>query len=208
MAAVIQILREEHRNIGRLLGALERQIDIFDEGERPDYDVIVGVADYFLDYPDRCHHPKEDRLLRRMVEIEPGAVAQIGDLAGAHLGLHQRALRFRGMLTMLLGETDVPRAAVVGRSRDFVDAQWAHMRMEEAYFLPLAEQLLGAADWAAIEADLLERKDPVFGGRVEAMFKTLSDRLLAWEAEDDREARRRRQRRSPSFSSKRPDAGR
>jgi len=186
MAAMIEALREEHRNIGRLLRALGRQIDIFDEGGRPDYDVIVGVADYFLDYPDRCHHPKEDRVLQQMLEIEPGVAAQTGDLAAAHRALHQKALRFREMLTMLLGDTDIPRIAVVDRSRDFIDAQWEHMRMEEDRFLPLAEQLLGATDWAVVEKDLSMRNDPVFGGRVEAMFKTLSERLLAWEAEGDR----------------------
>lgn len=208
MAALIDALREEHRNIGRLLRALERQIDVFDEGGRPDYDVIVGVADYFLDYPDRCHHPKEDRVLRQMLEIEPGIAAQMGDLASAHQALHQKALRFREMLTLLLSDTDVPRTAVVDRSRDFIDAQWEHMRMEEERFLPLAEKLLRATDWAAIERDLSMRSDPVFGGRVEAMFKTLSERLLAWEAEDGREARRRRERRSRPFSPKRPESRR
>ena len=57
---VVDTLREEHRNIARLLRALEHQVAIFSNADAPDYDVIVGVADYFLDYPDRCHHPKED----------------------------------------------------------------------------------------------------------------------------------------------------
>ncbi len=202
MVALIDTLREEHRNIGRLLRALDRQIDIFDEGGRPDYDVVVGVADYFLDYPDRCHHPKEDRVLRQMGEVEPSAVAQMGDLAGAHRALHEKALLFRDILTMLLGDTDVPRAEVVDRSREFIDAQWEHMRMEEERFLPLAEKLLDAPDWAVIEKDLSMRRDPVFGDRVEALYKTLSERLLAWEAEDGREARRRRERRSRPFAPK------
>ena len=204
MAGLTDVLREEHTNIGRLLRALERQVDIFAEGGSPDYDVIVGVADYFLDYPDRCHHPKEDRVFRRMAEIEPGAAAKVGDLMGAHRVLHQQALSFRQALTMLLGETDIPRASVVDRAQDFARAQWEHIRMEEEHFLPVAEQLLSAADWTAIEAELSARQDPVFGGRVESVFKTLSERLLAWEAEDDREARRRRERRSRPISSKRP----
>jgi hypothetical protein len=57
---------------------------------------------------------------------------------------------------------------------------------EEASFLPLAERLLEPEDWRAIEAELTTRADPVFGDRVETVFRTLSERLLAWEAEDER----------------------
>lgn len=200
MTALIDVLRQEHSNIGRLLRALERQIDVFAEDGSPDYDVILGVADYFLDYPDRRHHPKEDRVFQRMVALQPAAAAKVGDLTGAHQALHQQALSFREALTMLLGDTDIPRAAVVDRARRFVRAQWEHIRMEEELFFPMAEQLLGPTDWAAIETDLSTRDDPLFGNRIDSMFKTLSERLLAWEAEDNREGRRRRERRSRSFS--------
>ena len=60
MAAVIEVLREEHRNIGRVLRELEYQIEAFAKEEPTNCDVVVSVAEYFLGYPDRCHHPKED----------------------------------------------------------------------------------------------------------------------------------------------------
>jgi hemerythrin-like domain-containing protein len=36
MTYVIEILRQEHRNIERLLWVLERELSLFDRGERPD----------------------------------------------------------------------------------------------------------------------------------------------------------------------------
>ena|SRR5579872_3131343 len=180
---MIEVLREEHRNIGRLLRALDHQIDVFAAAEAPDYDVIVGVADYFLDYPDRCHHPKEDLIISRLREAHPAAAAKVGDLSGEHKALHQKAHRFRETVRLLLNDTDIARSQVVEAARAFIDAQWRHLRSEEASFLPLAERLLTATDLAAIEDRLSKSADPVFGGRVEAMFATLSARLLAWESE-------------------------
>ena len=60
MTYVIEILRQEHRNIEKLLRVLERELSVFDRGERPDYEVVLAVIDYFKDYPESCHHPKEE----------------------------------------------------------------------------------------------------------------------------------------------------
>ncbi|HVN02347.1 MAG TPA: hemerythrin domain-containing protein [Caulobacteraceae bacterium] len=185
MTSVIEVLHEEHRNIGRLLRVLERQIDIFAAEDAPDYDVIVGVADYFLDFPDLCHHPKEDAIVARLAAAHPDRLAALGDLPGEHRALRQRAISFRETVSALLGETDIARSEIVDAARRFIDAQWAHMRREEEGFLPLADRLLAPADWTAIESELGRRRDPLFGGKVEARFRALGERLLAWAAEDE-----------------------
>ena len=60
MTDMLEVLRQEHRNIESLLRVLERELSVFDHGERPDYEILLAVIDYFEDYPDSCHHPKED----------------------------------------------------------------------------------------------------------------------------------------------------
>ncbi|HXQ11962.1 MAG TPA: hemerythrin domain-containing protein [Caulobacteraceae bacterium] len=187
MAAVIEALREEHLNISRLLGALEHQVEVFASALAPDYDVVVGVTDYFLDYPDRFHHPKEDAVFARLQATWPEEAAAIGDLLGEHRALHARAQRFHQTVSELLNDTDIPRADIVDAGRNFIEAERRHMRKEEECFLPLAERLLTSADWAEIESKLSIQPDPVFGGRLEEKFKKLSERLLAWEAEDEAE---------------------
>ena len=52
MTEMIEVLCQEHRNIESLLRVLERELRIFDRGERPDYEVMLAVIDYFEDYPD------------------------------------------------------------------------------------------------------------------------------------------------------------
>jgi hemerythrin-like domain-containing protein len=57
---IIDLLRQEHRNIEKLLLVLEQELSLFARGERPDYEVIRAVIAYFEVYPDTYHHPQED----------------------------------------------------------------------------------------------------------------------------------------------------
>jgi hemerythrin-like domain-containing protein len=183
MAALLEALREEHRKIARLLDALEHQIGVFATGEDPDYDVIRGVANYFLEFPDRCHHPKEDLVFAKVKSARPDVAAEIGDLPGEHRQVQERTNRFARLLGALLNETDVARDAVVNAARDFIQAERRHMAREDERFFPLAEQILTPADWSRLAGALASGPDPLFGGEVEQKFRRLSERLIAWEQE-------------------------
>jgi hemerythrin-like domain-containing protein len=84
MTEMIEILHQEHRNIESLLRVLERELSVFDRGERPDYEVVLAVIDYFEGYPDTCHHPKEDMIVEKLRARDPVAAATIGDLEAEH----------------------------------------------------------------------------------------------------------------------------
>lgn len=181
---VTEALREDHREIAGLLRALERQIDIFARAETPDYDIVVGVADYFLQYPDRCHHPKEDLIVAKLVESHPEAVDGVGDLIDEHRDLHQRVVRFREAVAGLLNGSDAPRAAIIDAARDFIAAQRRHMRDEEELLFPAADRVLTPDDWADIENRLSRRADLASGPWMEDMFRAVSAKLLRWQTED------------------------
>jgi hemerythrin-like domain-containing protein len=183
MATVIETLREDHRNTGRLLAALEHQIEVFAQAGAPDYDVIVGIAEYFLEYPDRCHHPKENVIFDQLKSKYPQEASTVGNLLGEHRSLHEQTLQFRQTVSALLNDTDIPRDAVVNVARLFIETERRHMQKEEEHFLPLAEQVLTKADWSHIEGALAYVRDPLFGGLVEQRFSRVRERLLAWERE-------------------------
>jgi hemerythrin-like domain-containing protein len=183
-SALIDSLREDHRNIERLLAALERQVAIFAEGGSPDYEVMEGIADYFLDYPDHCHHPKEDALLAHLRRTCRAEASLLDALRFQHQTLHGSAVRFRRDVTAVLGESDIARSLVVRAALEFIDDQRRHMALEEARFLPLAEQLLSPTDDVEIEREITARVDPMFGpSGGEPYFQYLRDQLLAWERE-------------------------
>jgi hemerythrin-like domain-containing protein len=58
MVEIIKILREEHRNIEKLLRVMEQELNVFDRGERPDYEVFGAIIEFFKKYPDSCQPSK------------------------------------------------------------------------------------------------------------------------------------------------------
>jgi Hemerythrin HHE cation binding domain len=83
-AMIIERLSQEHRNIERLLAVLERELEVFDRGDRPDYEVIRAVISYFEVYPEVYHHPQEDLVFAKLKTRDPAAAAKVGDLAREH----------------------------------------------------------------------------------------------------------------------------
>src|SRR5208283_3252798 len=131
------------------------------------YDVIGGVSAYFLEYPDLCHHPKEDVVFSRLAAAHPRETADLRDLLQDHVAVHDRAVRFGDTIRELLNDTDIARSTVVEAARAFIETERRHMEREEQRFFPLAERLLTPVDWAHIEGDLASGRDPLFGERVE-----------------------------------------
>lgn len=186
---MMQKLSDEHRNIARLLEILEHQLAIFERGERPDYDIVTAIADYFTGFPERCHHPKEDLILRRLRERYPAAADAIADIEGDHESIGSLAIDFRQAVRNVLDEAEMRRETFRDTVRYFIDAQRRHMQMEHEGFFPIARDVLTAEDWAELEAAVADEEDPVFGGQTEAKFESLRKTILQWQAEDEAAAR-------------------
>ncbi len=184
MTDVLDAIHEDHANMTKMLDALERQLQVFDAGEAPDYDIVRGVVDYCLDYPDLYHHPKEDLVFERLKAVDPEAAAEVGDLPGAHAELAALARRFRDAVEAVLGDLEVPRGPFDQTLRAFIDATRQHMIMEERAFLPAARRALSAAELAEIDARLDPREDPLFGAPSQERFAALRQDILDW-AEDE-----------------------
>ena len=183
MADVLQQLSEDHRNIARLLAILERQLIRFDRAERPDYELLMAIADYFTGFPDRCHHPKEDLILRRMREKDPVAADAVGDLEAEHEKIGELAQRFKEAVQNVLTEVEMPRSAFDAVLRHFIQDQRQHMLMENERFFPLALKILTDKDWTEIEMEADNEEDPLFGSEAAEEFESLRQSILRWEAE-------------------------
>lgn len=183
LADLIEALREDHKNISRLLDAFERELEMLAGATTPDYEILRGIANYFCDYPDRCHHPKENAVYEQLRARYPGVVATIGDLRREHRDAAARAQRFRDNIHALFSDAVMPRETVVSAARSFIEAERQHMKMEEQRFFPVAERVLSSEDWQSIEDRLRNERDPLFGESAETSFAWLRERLLAWEGE-------------------------
>jgi hemerythrin-like domain-containing protein len=187
MTQLIEMLCEEHRNIEMLLTVLERELDVFDHCERPDYEIVQAVIRYFQDYPDRFHHPKEDLIFDKLKVRDPAAVANIGDLEAEHLDGSRRLERVAKTVNGILIEQEVLREKVATIVRDFIDSERLHISMEERVFFPSAISALQLEDWAEIEAKVSNQEAPLFDKDSEANFNSLRQHILQWEQEAEAE---------------------
>jgi hemerythrin-like domain-containing protein len=184
MSKTMESLRQDHRNFARLLKILEQELSLFDRAERPDYDVVQGIMDYFLGYPERCHHPKEDVVLRHLAKVAPDAAAKIGNLEAEHRENSNRVAKAARAIDNVLNEQEVPREAVEKAVRDFISDQRRHMHMEEERFFPAAQESLSDEDWKAIDREASVEDDPLFEGKIEERYRDVAERIALWEAED------------------------
>jgi hemerythrin-like domain-containing protein len=183
MAYMIEVLRQEHRNIESLLGVLERELSVFDRGDRPDYEVVLAVIDYFKDYPDSCHHPKEDMIVEKLKARDPVAAATIGDLHAEHREGTKRLHRVAQAVERVLSDQDLVRENVANIIRDFINHERQHMAMEERIVFPAMLNALRPKDWADIALKLADRDDPFYQPGFEEKFNRLRRNILKMEEE-------------------------
>lgn len=180
MSYAIEILRKEHVNMARLLALLEHQISRVERADRPDYELIKAIADYFADFPASCHHPKEDIIYDRLRQRNPGAAKAMGDLEDEHGAVAVRLDQLMLAIDNVLLEVEVSRERFCTVARGFIEDERKHMVMEERYFFPVALEALDDGDWSDIDATLKRTADPLFDVLVEDRFRTLRQELMAW----------------------------
>lgn len=182
MIDVIRQLHAEHGNMAKLLSVLERQVVVFRDGGAPDYDVIEAVVEYFLDYPDKYHHPKENLVAQMMLERAADKAGPLQALEAQHEELGLLTRRFASFVRRVLQEAELPRNDFVRAADEFIAAQRHHMQMEDEHFLPVAESALTRADLAELDSRLFSVEDPLLDPATEARFAALRDAITEWEA--------------------------
>ena len=127
MIEIVEILRQEHRNLEKLLRVMEQELRVFDRGESPDYEVFGAIIEFFKKYPDSCHHPKEDIIYEKFKARAPDRAASISDLQAEHREGAVRLRRVAQAIENVLDDQEVLREDVDRIVRDFIEARTAEM---------------------------------------------------------------------------------
>lgn len=176
----IRIIRDEHRAIAAILhGMLFLVRKIRDRGATPDFN-LFGAMIYYIDaFPERFHHPKEDRYLFHVLRIRhPDSVSLLDRLEDEH---RTGAYKIRALEQALAryqhgGVSEFPDFAKA--VEDYAAFHWNHMRAEEDEVLPLAEKHLSAADWDGVDTAFLGHVDPMHGAGAEGEYQALFTRIV------------------------------
>ena len=173
MIDLLEELERDHLNMAALLRVLEQQVEVFRRGQAPDYEIIQAVMEYFLDYPDLIHHPKEDILARRLMAKGGEAASVLAGLPEQHAELGQLTRRFAKVVRNVLEEAELERDRFVHAAEDFIEAQRHHMEMEGQHFFPMVRHELTPDDLTDAALEALTREDPLFGHQAQPRFDAL-----------------------------------
>ena len=179
MNNAILTIRDEHRSISAVLHALKQLAKEADDSSvEPRFDVFRAMIYYIDQYPERLHHPKEEKyLFAKLEQRSPEAKALIDVLRAEHAMGAQLIRDLEQALVGLevgwSGGARVFRAAVDA----YAEFHWSHMRKEEKQLLPLAERCLTEQDWREIDAGFTGNEDPIADLR-EQDFAKLFTRIV------------------------------
>jgi len=186
--SLLAMLQTEHRNLARLLEVAEGELLKMQEGLACDRELLRAVAEYWREYPEQCHHPKEDLVLARL--RQRGVLGE--EMQDGVSGEHEELRLLNESLARALGSVDGEQPEELEAIlRQFVERNRDHMRHEERSLFPAMRQHLAEEDWEDLEFDLFDREDPVFKDEVEGRYRILLDAILELEQRHAAEARQR-----------------
>ena len=153
-----------------------------------DEELLSLACEYFSDYPDLCHHPKEDLVYELLSKRDPESCADLRDLLADHRRLRELTAAFSAAVRRARedpqGTEPDPRKVI----REFTEHYRRHMQSEEERFFRLAEDRLSKSDWTTVDFAVFDRDDPLFDHVAEQRFTALRQRIE--EAAEDGRARR------------------
>jgi len=117
---------------------------------------------YMTNYADVVHHPKEDLAFARIKACAPQVAGIVEELDVQHEVLRRMGAALVVQLSDIFNGAIASRMEVETLARDYIATFREHIAFEERKILPMAAQLLVAADWEAIDAALRHTDDPLF----------------------------------------------
>ena len=161
----------------QLLGLLEAQVRRLEDAGAPDYDLMLDIMDYAMNYPQRCHHPKEDLVFKKLMERDSSSRPLVEDLLQEHETIAESTVEtYEALRNIVLG-VEVPRHRAVASVRDFITLNRRHIDKEETKVFPLALKSLKDEDWTKIDA-AISADDPLFGKTVQKQYRALRKSIV------------------------------
>ena len=169
----------DHVYFNRLLGLLQREVDVFHGGERPNYELMLDVISYLRDFSDRFHHPREDVAFARLAKSCPDLELVLARLGQEHRVIAHAGETLRSQLEAVLGGAVVARAEIEVAAATYLVYYGNHIAKEEEDVLPRAAQALTPQDWEAVRSALPAAGDALAEEASDERYRALRRRIAA-----------------------------
>jgi hemerythrin-like domain-containing protein len=179
-ATATALLREEHRLILEVAGALADLLDGEQDGVPLDYDAVARCVTFFRLFADACHHGKEEDLLFPELEAE-GMPRDAGPIAVMLAEHEQGRVLVRTMAASLADAREGDERAgddLRGAAWGFIDLIVAHIGKEDNVLFVMADEMIVGPNCR----DLCSRYEEVcrrrFEGQTLQDLERLADEIL------------------------------
>ena len=175
----IALVKNEHRSLSAVLNALQFLAKQALNGQRPSQTLLNAIAHYLLHFPEKKHHPAEDRWIFAPIR---NATAEMNDvlatLTAEHVAGEDREKTLMAALKDFSASAPGSTEKLSEVIEEYATFYWSHMRTEETLILPLAERVLTEADWAAAADGFASNHDPMYGPETPNEFDALFQRIV------------------------------
>ena len=175
----LSLIKDEHRSLAAVVHALQYLTKQLIQGKEPNQILLGAIAQYILQFPEKLHHPAEDRFLfapfrEKTVEGKD----DLDSLEAEHAAGDARAAAMSDALNQLVAHTSGSVARFAQAVDEYARFYWAHMITEETIILPLAERIRDESDWVAAADGFAGNHDPMYGPDTANEFDALFKRIV------------------------------
>lgn len=180
-ATASEVLKDEHRTIGRVLAVLERLLERDEAGRGFERAALARCVEFFRLFADACHHHKEEELLFPLLEARgiPREGGPIGVMLYEHrLGRGHVAAMAEALERAGDGDGEA-RERFRGAAESYLDLLAQHIFKEDQVLFPMGDGVLSEEDQADLAGRFCSLDCPAITGRTHAQLAAIADELEA-----------------------------
>ncbi|MFK8021375.1 MAG: hemerythrin domain-containing protein [Pseudomonadales bacterium] len=175
---VMQRLHDEHGYIGKLRRAMFDEVSRAGRRGQIDVALIRDMMRYLMEFPDKHHHPLEDRIFEKLLEQRSSVRSDVLELMAEHKDLAAESqYLYHKLNAVYRGDEKLQPHMLRSTIEEFLKFYAEHVKREETIVFPAAQKQLSADDWRDIAKAFKEVDDPVFESGKRGDFAPLRARL-------------------------------
>ncbi|GMG87705.1 hemerythrin domain-containing protein [Biformimicrobium ophioploci] len=165
----------DHRNLTRLMTALESLLDDLARSERDPatLSMILDSIDYISVYPDKWHHPIEEKVMEKLRAKPECDQALLDEIHSEHNGLADATRHMATLFYAIANDCAVERNNLLGSAREYVAMQRQHIKLENRKLFPMMEKLMSEDDWREVRRSIDAKADPLFSASIRQQYDVL-----------------------------------
>ena len=135
------LLDQEHRLIEKVLGALEKNV-VKAQGAQLDFSLASKALDFLVNFADKCHHAKEEKVLFPL--LEERGIPREGGPIGVMLTDHEQGRKLLQQMKTSVAKED--RAGLKEAAAQYIEVLKSHIWKEDDVLYAEARALLSRQD--------------------------------------------------------------